>query len=371
MRILVLNYEFPPIGGGGGAVSRDLGIELAKRGHEVTVVTMHHKELPYKEEIEGITVYRVKCMRKYKGVCYPWEQLTYILSAIHFLNTELWGQKFDICHAHFIIPTGVAARYLKQKYGLPYIITAHGSDVEGYNQKRFKIMHKLLRPFWKKIVRDAKAVIAPSVFLENLMKNSDPEREYSLIPNGIDAAYYTTLAGKYKKTKSLIVLCRMQVTKGVQDVIRAFSLIKSKDWKLKAVGDGPYLDELKLLAEELGIGERVEFYGWVENKGSQYEELLGESYLYVSGSRFENCPMSVLEAMAAGCQVLVSDIPAHRQLIEKEASFFPCGDVTVLAEKIQREIDQYEKGIDGVFDIQLQKYDWKQIGDEYERIMQS
>lgn len=165
-------------------------------------------------------------MRKYKGVCYPWEQLTYILSAIHFLNTELQGQKFDICHAHFIIPTGVAARYLKHKYGLPYIITAHGSDVEGYNQKRFKLMHKLLRPFWKKIVCDAKAVIAPSVFLKNLMMRSDSERKYSIIPNGIDAAYYTALAGKYKKTKSLIVLCRMQVTKGVQDVRCLFPIFR-------------------------------------------------------------------------------------------------------------------------------------------------
>lgn len=69
--------------------------------------------------------------------------------------------------------------------------------------------------------------------------------------------------------------------------------------------------------------------------------------------------------------MLVSDIPAHRQLIEKEEAFFSCGDVAALAEKIQKEIDRYEKGMDKAFDIQLQKYDWAKIGDEYERIMQS
>ena len=59
MNILVLNYEFPPIGGGGGAVSRDLAISLQRRGHRVLVITMQYGSLPEKEEIEGVVIYRV------------------------------------------------------------------------------------------------------------------------------------------------------------------------------------------------------------------------------------------------------------------------------------------------------------------------
>ena len=369
MNILVLNYEFPPIGGGGGAVSRDLAIMLKKRGHSVSVVTMQYGDLPAKEVIEGVTVYRVKCLRKEAGVCHPQEQLTYILSAIRFLRKHLHEEKFDICHVHFIIPTGVAALYLKRHFHIPYIITAHGSDVEGYNQKRFRLMHKVLRPAWKHIVRQAEAVVAPSRFLEELMLRSDRSCHYTVIPNGIDLVYYKRLAAEYSKTKSMITLCRLQEPKGVQDVIRAFAEARQTGWTLKVVGDGPYRSELERLAEELGIQDRVVFYGWVKNKSRQYEQLLGESYLYLSGSRFENCPMSVLEAAAAGCRLLISDIPAHKLLIEKEDAFFPCGDVKKLAVKMREAMQTYDTEEHTAYEVE--KYDWEKVCARYEEILKN
>lgn len=369
MNILVLNYEFPPIGGGGGAVSRDLAIMLKRRGHSVTVITMQYGNLPAKEEIEGVTVYRVKCLRKEAGVCHPQEQLTYLVSAIHFFRKYLREESFDVCHAHFIIPTGVAAVYLKQHFHIPYVITAHGSDVEGYNQKRFKLMHKVLRPVWKKIVREAEAVIAPSEFLKGLMLKSDRTGCYTIIPNGIDLPYYQKLVETYCKTKSILTMCRLQETKGVQDVIRAFAGLGRTDWVLKVVGDGPYRSELERLTEELQVTDRIIFYGWVENKSKQYERLLGESYLYLSGSRFENCPMSVLEAAAAGCRLLITDIPAHRLLLSEEKVFFPCQNVDRLSEWMLEEMQTYEDKVSVHYD--MEKYDWEKVCAKYEEVLKS
>lgn len=369
MNILVLNYEFPPIGGGGGAVSRDLAIMLKRRGHSVTVITMQYGDLPVKEEIEGVTVYRIKCLRKEAGVCHPHEQLTYLLSAIRFFQTHLREENFDVCHAHFIIPTGVAALYLKRHFHIPYVITAHGSDVEGYNQKRFKLMHKVLRPAWKKIVREAEAVIAPSEFLKDLMLKSDRTGCYTIIPNGIDLSYYQKLAETFCKTKSMITMCRLQEPKGVQDVIRAFAGLGRTDWVLKVVGDGPYRSELERLTEELQVTDRIIFYGWVENKSKQYERLLGESYLYLSGSRFENCPMSVLEAAAAGCRLLITDIPAHRLLLSEEKVFFPCQNVERLSEWMLEEMQAYEDKVSVHYD--MEKYDWEKVCAKYEEVLKS
>lgn len=368
MNILVLNYEFPPIGGGGGAVSRDLAIMLKKRGHSVSVITMQFGDLPEKEEIEGVMVYRVKCLRKAAGVCHPQEQLTYIISAIRFFRKHLQHEKFDICHAHFIIPTGAAALYLKRRFHIPYVITAHGSDVEGYNQKRFRLMHKVLRPAWKYIVRQARAVVAPSRFLEELMLCSDRNGQYTVIPNGIDLPYYERLAAEHSKTKSIITMCRLQEPKGVQDVIRAFARAKQPGWILKVLGDGPYRSALEHLAEELQIKDCVIFYGWVKNKSDQYEKLLGESYLYLSGSRFENCPMSVLEAAAAGCRLLISDIPAHRQLIEENV-FFSCGDVKKLAERMGEIMQVYRADEERKPIYEVEKYDWEKVCTRYEEIL--
>lgn len=369
MNILVLNYEFPPIGGGGGAVSRDLAIMMKKRGHGVSVVTMQFGDLPEKEEIEGVTVYRVKCLRKEAGVCHPHEQLTYIVSSIRFFKKHLQKEQFDICHVHFIIPTGAAALYLKQHFHIPYMITAHGSDVEGYNQKRFKLMHKILRPFWKKIVREAGAVIAPSRFLEELMLQNDRTGRYTIIPNGIDLPYYRKLAAEHSKTKSMVTMCRLQEPKGVQDVICAFAEVKQPGWTLKVLGDGPYRSELERLAEKLKVKDSVIFYGWVKNKSDQYETLLGESYLYLSGSRFENCPMSVLEAAAAGCRLLISDIPAHRQLIEEDV-FFPCGNIKKLAERMHETMQTYRADAERKPVYEVEKYDWEKVCAKYEKILE-
>ena len=101
----------------------------------------------------------------------PWEQYSYILAAKRFLKLHLKTHRYDACHTHFVIPTGQIALWVKEKFDIPYIITAHGSDVEGHNDKPYiKGLHRILRPAWKAIVREAYAVAAPSNYLLDLMK---------------------------------------------------------------------------------------------------------------------------------------------------------------------------------------------------------
>ena len=75
MKILMLNYEFPPLGGGASPVSYEIAKGYAKLGHKVDVVTMGYKNLPKFEIKEGINIFRVKCWRSKKEICHPWEQL--------------------------------------------------------------------------------------------------------------------------------------------------------------------------------------------------------------------------------------------------------------------------------------------------------
>ena len=110
-------------------------------GHKVDVVTMGFKGLLEYEVRDGINIHRVKCLREKKEICHPWEQLSYLISAKRFLRKHLRENRYDVCHCHFIIPTGILALWLKKKFGLEYIITAHGSDVPGYNTDRFKFLH--------------------------------------------------------------------------------------------------------------------------------------------------------------------------------------------------------------------------------------
>lgn len=370
LNILVLNYEFPPIGGGAGVVSYDISKRLAEAGHQVTVVTMGFEQLPSYEEKDGMRIYRVKCIRKKKAVCYPWEQLSYILSAMHFLRHHMKENHYDINHTHFIIPTGPISYWLKKKYGLEYVITSHGSDVAGYNQKRFKFLHKILIGPWRVIVRNAREVISPSLYLQELLEKSGPGlKQYPIIPNGIELETYLPLKKREKK-KHVIVMCRLQEAKNVQTVIRGFARFVSEteygDWRLDVLGDGPYREILEKLVGELGIEDKVQFHGWIPNRSERQLELLGQAKIYVSASTFENCPMSVLEALAAGVYPLVSDIPAHRQILSVEDQLFGTNDVVKLSEKLMEAAQL----TDWSLPIDISTYDWNAVMQKYEEVLQ-
>ena len=112
------------------------------------------------------------------------------LMAAGRIRSHIRKNKYDLMHAHFIFPTGITAYLLKRIVDIPLIITAHGSDVPGYNPDRFNIMHRLLRIIWKKIVRGADAVTSPSEFLKKLIRDNC-EKDIEVIPNGFEAGSVT------------------------------------------------------------------------------------------------------------------------------------------------------------------------------------
>lgn len=368
MNILMLNYEFPPIGGGASPVSYDIGKGLVKLGHQVTVVTMAYKDLPSHEKKDGMDIYRVKCLRKEKMVCHPWEQATYIISAVHFLKHRLNIRDYDICYTHFIIPTGPVAWWLKKKYHLPYVITSHGSDVIGHNNKRFKLLYALVKKPWCRIVRDAAAVVAPSKYLLELMQNNEKKGNYELIRNGVDTAFFGR--GEAKK-KKILIMCRLQETKNVQCVIRALAKVNLGEWKVEILGDGPYKEVLKQLTEECNLDDKITFCGWVNNRSNEHLQALQEASIYISASLVENCPTAVLEAASCGANLLLSDIPAHRQLTEALDSdiFFKAEYPEDLAEKLQKLMYHIEEtgNLENQYD--LLPYDWAMAVQKYEKLL--
>ena len=84
MRILMMCYEFPPIGGGGAGVVRGLSAQLVRMGHDVDVVTMHYRGLPKHEWVDGVHVHRVPCVRLSTSWCTMAEQATYLATVVPY-----------------------------------------------------------------------------------------------------------------------------------------------------------------------------------------------------------------------------------------------------------------------------------------------
>jgi glycosyltransferase involved in cell wall biosynthesis len=360
MKILFLNYEFPPIGGGASPVSLEIARGFVRKGHEVDVITMGYKALPAFENRDGIKIFRVKCLRSKKEICHPWEQLTYIFSARNFLKKHLKTHCYDICHCHFIIPTGWLALWVKKNYGIDYVLTSHGSDVLGHNS-RFKLLYPILKRPWLKIVAASIRHTAPSDYMIKKIHEIYPSDKYLIIPNGVDLNFFKPL----KKEKIILIVARLFINKGVQDVLEAIAMINIPGWQVQIAGEGPYRSFLESRAHELQLDDRVQFLGWVDHSSPIMKALYGKASIFISASYFESFGLTVVEAASAGCYALLSDIGGHRYIINDDKQFFPPGDSTYLAKRIQKAIKMNKR----VNEIELKRFAWKSVIEQYIRAL--
>jgi len=134
MNILILNYEFPPMGGGAGKATYNLAAELARLGHQVDVLTSKIKGQPAKEKIDGFTVYRVMSWRKGIHDCGFRGAFTFVLFAILKFMQLTRKNKYDVIHYFFGLPTGFLSLLPGPHKKIPYIISLRGSDVPGYDK---------------------------------------------------------------------------------------------------------------------------------------------------------------------------------------------------------------------------------------------
>jgi len=300
VRILTLCYEFPPIGGGGSRVVAGLSKELVRAGHSVDLVTMRFGDQPREQVVNGVRVFRTDCLRRSPSICSPPEMATYLARALPIAIGLVRRHGYDLNHTHFIFPDGVLAWTLKRLTGLPYVLTAHGSDVPGFNPDRFGFAHRLLRPLWHQVVDGADALVAPSRNLANLIRQAKPDARPVLIPNGIDPG---TFRSDRPRRRRILVVARLFERKGVQHVLRALHGMQ-RDHEVHVVGAGPYLPALVALARELSVD--VQFHGWLEPASGELTALYETADIFVLCSDVENFPVVLLEAMAAGLAIITT-----------------------------------------------------------------
>lgn len=331
LRLLVLNYEYPPLGGGASPVTAAICRELAARGHAVDVVTMAYGDLPREETRGSLRIVRLPCLRAHRHLCRSYELATWVAAALFRVPRLVRRERYDLVHAHFFLPSGIVAWYLKRRFGIPYVVTAHGSDVPGYNPDRFRAMHVLLRPLWRMIVRGADLVISPSRSLSRLVeKGLGGGYPLEVVPNGIAADWISIDSDRAAR---ILVVCRLFERKGVQYLLRALSR-GPLTHDIHIVGDGPHRAALERLAA--GSPDRITFHGWLEPGSPELLELYRTSAIFVFPSVAENFPISLLEAMIAGTAIVASDLEACREVLGDAAEYFPPEDEKALRRILER-----------------------------------
>jgi glycosyltransferase involved in cell wall biosynthesis len=372
IRVLIVNHEYPPIGGGASKVSGELSRRLVAQGHRVVVVTSRSRGLPKFENIDGIDVHRVWTWRKNIHDGGLRGSATFLLSALPHLRRILSSESIDVVHFFFGLPTGLLSFYTHGVRRLPYIVGLRGSDVPHYDDKNaiLRLLHRLLLPLTRRIWRGASAVFAVSHGLKNLAQQTTPELPIRVIHNGIDIVE-TVPELRIKSSNSpirLLSVARLVPRKGIDLLLEAIATTDRADLDLTIAGTGPSLAALEEQARSLGIGDRVHFEGFCSVEKLRVLNL--ESDIFVLPTLSDAFPNAVLEAMGAALPVVASNVGGIPEAVvdEKSGLLVEAGNVSQLREAIEKLAGNpgMRKRLGEAGQIQVeQRFTWKNNALQY------
>lgn len=348
MRILMLNNEFPPLGGGQG-VFNELLLSVIAVYHpniEVDLITASRASTGYvKEEFaRNIQIYRVPVnnldLHHARGV----ELLRFAARAVRVSGRLAKEQRYDLCMAYSAVPAGPVALYLKKYFGIPYITRSPGVDIPGF-EARYKFLYPVLAPIIRKVWRGAKTNIVSSKMHAKLMLAADPLSNPVVIPNGVDtelfhpasqlhsASQLHPASQRTNGTPTILCVARLVVRKGVHLLLNAFAQLRAEDVKarLVIVGTGDDEDNLRLLATKLGISHSVEFRGVVPR--AEMPELYRNADIFVLPSENEGMSNAALEALASGLPLVLTDVGGTAELVTSSENglIVPVGNCTAMS----------------------------------------
>ena len=361
MRVAMICREMPPVGGGAGAVAIQLARELVVAGHEVVYFTMQYGEQTIEEPVDGVRVLRIPCGRRSVTSARLVEMLRFLWSTRRRLREEHAADPFDVIHAHSILPEGAIP--LLRGFDVRTVITAHGSDVPGYNLDRYGIVHRLARRPWVRTLERTDVVTAPSAFLSGLIRQALPTQSVEVIPNGIVA----DLFGECTERNGILIVSRLVPRKNVHLVLEALQGLGPTS--VDIVGDGPELPRLREMAAALPA-LRIRFHGWLDHGSDTWRELYERARFFVFMSSQENFPVNLLEAQLAGLVIVASDIPSNREVLGEDAEFVDV-DSGALQERLEvlsglSELELAERGAQAR-DRVLNGFLWPALAARYER----
>ncbi len=370
MKLLLINNEFPPIGGGGSTVTKYAVKHLVAAGHEVTLVTSRYRGLPKREVIDGGTIIRIPTIRRHSDWSAPWELVVFGISALVYCFGYSLRHRVDFIQAYFAVPAGWVAWVLSYLRGIPYAVYFGGSDIPNANPSRFKHIYPFITPLLRAIWRRAQFRTVCSEDLVRLGEAADQTSEFMLIPNGVETARFKPINRPQNPKVKILFIGRLIPRKGFQRVVKALPKVReltNVPFEVEVVGTGEYQNELDSLASSLGVSDLIRYVGTVPY--DQLEKSYQYADIFVLTSLSEGMPVVVLEAMGCGLPVLASDVGGNNEIVrEGENGYLIDGDDTdKLARDLSRLIDDPElrqRMGEASREISLQ-YDWSEIMQRY------
>ncbi len=319
LRILVLCYEYPPIGGGGGVGAQQYAEAWAQAGHHVTVLTSRDKGLERRERVRGVDVIRVLTVgKKNRATATNLSMLCYLVSGTAYLLAHIRELRAtEVINTHFSIPTGPLGMAAKMLLSAPNVLTIIGGDIYDPTKRSSPHRSAILRFCNAAIINAASSVVAISSDTKRRAEEHYKIRQeievvnYGFNPPERSAPDRAGL-GLSDGTYYLIGVGRLVKRKGFDHLIAAMKELPD-DIHLLLIGDGPLEPELRDAAAKAGAEERVVFLGYQTR--DRIWEYLQAADCFVLSSHHEGLGIVVQEAMCAGLPVVSTNNGGQVDLI--------------------------------------------------------
>jgi N-acetyl-alpha-D-glucosaminyl L-malate synthase BshA len=322
-----------PTYGGSGAVATELGLALARRGHEVHFITYAYPfrlrgyvDRVYFHEVDTVTGH------------YPlFDHYPYTLALASKQHEVALQVGLEVLHVHYAIPHATTAylarRMLEGKVPLKVVTTLHGTDITLVGQElSFYAITKFS-------IEQSDAVTAVSAYLRDETQRAfGIQRPIRVIPNFVNLEEYRPAEGDVRDGlapaghRILSHASNFREVKRVRDVVRIFSRVrKAMPATLLMIGDGPERADAEREARELQVDHDVRFLGRIDSVA----RLLQATDLFLLPSQTESFGLAALEAMACGAPVVATRVGGVPEVIVDGVSGIlePPGSVEAMARR--------------------------------------
>ncbi len=376
MNILIFNFEYPPLGGGGGVATAQIAEELAKR-HTVHVITSAYADLKQEEIKQGVHIHRVWAVgRQDLQTASLVSLVTYAVSAFFAGIRVVRSIGFDVINAQFVIPSGLPAGILAKWFHIPFVLSFIGGDLydpsKGISPHRYGIFRWIIRMI--SLQADAKTAISQDTKTRAIELHG-VDSAISVIPIGLVPSHvapanrdtYGIPAGAFVATS----IGRLVARKGYETLLSAWSNLP--DAHLIIIGDGPLKDKLRSMIEKLNLADRVHLLGFVPEQ--EKHALLRSSDIYVSAAQHEGFGIVFLEAMDAGLPIVAANDGGQKDFLEhgKNAILVPpydAGKISAAVISLMKNSDLKKRmGEQNAKDVQA--YYLEHTAQKFEKVLMS
>ena len=383
MRICFLSRRYFPAVSGMSVYARNMTKALADRGHEIVMISQ------YREDEKGVGIYGggpppeedwmdVHGLRSFgeeqADTTNPADferDLQEMIATAEKYHAE---KPFDIVHAQYCYPTGLAALELSARWKIPNVVSIQGGDGHWVGlccKTHKKAMHAVLH-------HAMALIIGCTSFAEEVSKNHGiPTERFTIIPGATNTKEFKSVRtlGTLEKPIRLLYHGRVDQRKGVLDFIEAGKLLLDQHMEVRLIisGIGPDLDAAKNRAKELKIDQKTEFLGMVPYKNAP--DVYGKGDIFVSPTYAEGFSNTILEAMASGLPIVSTDSVGVRDCLthQENALLTQPGAIVALAKALKELIlnEKLREKLAKTAKKEVEnKYSWPVVAEQLDAVYQ-